>query len=155
MTDAQPDLYDADYYAWIQDQARRLRDLAGDNRIDALNLAEEIEDLGKSELAEVESLFEPILEHFVKIEYSGLQDPIRHWSKEITAFRRRLRKRLTASLRRVVIDDLEECYWQACREASKSLKDDSLEDRVPNDCPYTVEQVLDPDWFPEPKRPDA
>lgn len=56
-------LYDTDYYAWTQDQAERLRRLIGDNRIDAGDLADEVEDLGKSKLYAVFGLVERVLEH--------------------------------------------------------------------------------------------
>ena len=50
------DLYDEDFYAWTQQQAEVLRThFQGDNRLDVEHLAEEVEDLGKSELHAVES----------------------------------------------------------------------------------------------------
>jgi len=53
-------LYDDDIYAWTQQQAEALRRLAGKGRdlpndLDLENVAEEIEDVGKSELHRVES----------------------------------------------------------------------------------------------------
>lgn len=147
------ELYESDYYAWTLDQARRLRGLADDNRIDALNLAEEIEDLGKSELHAVESYVERVLEHLLKIEFSGLRDPVRHWKKEITAFRNRLQDRLTGSLKNRIADTLPRRYWYACQEASKTIEDPRFETRIPVDCPYSLEQVLDESWFPESDSP--
>ncbi|HTT81498.1 MAG TPA: DUF29 family protein [Stellaceae bacterium] len=48
--------YDDDFYAWTQYQAEVLRGLpTSDNRYDREHVAEEIEDLGKSELHTVES----------------------------------------------------------------------------------------------------
>ncbi|NBC31131.1 MAG: DUF29 family protein [Alphaproteobacteria bacterium] len=151
MSDFQADLYDIDYYAWTQNQAARLRTLAGDNRIDAAHLAEEIEDLGKSELHAVESHVERILEHFLKIEFSGLQDPVRHWQNEISIFRNRLLDRLTQSLRNHVLDTLDRRYWYACREVARSMHDVELRDRLPKECPYGLEQVLDTNWYPVPR----
>ena len=50
------ELYDEDFYAWTQAQAKALRThFRGDNRLDVEHLAEEIEDLGSSELQAVES----------------------------------------------------------------------------------------------------
>ena len=74
-------LYDQDYYAWTQQQAELLRHLPlTGNRIDAENVAEEIEDLGRSELRAAQSLVEHIIEHLLKLEH----DPVRlkhsrHW----------------------------------------------------------------------------
>ena len=151
MSVIQADLYDTDYYAWTLDQARRLRELAGDNRIDALNLAEEIEDLGKSELKSVQSYVELVLGHFLKIQYSGLPEPTRHWRKEIRTFRRRAKDEMTATIKNRIIDQFDKRYWYACEAASRSIDDPVFDDRMPKDCPYTLDQVLDETWFPEPE----
>jgi hypothetical protein len=146
-------LYETDYYAWTLDQAERLRRLAGDNRIDAGHLAEEVEDLGKSELYSVFSFVERVLEHFLKIEFSGLFDPQRHWRLEIRGFRLRLRRRLTPSMRPKLEAAMMDIYEQARIEALKSLRADipDAESRLPETCPYTLDQVLDPDWYPSPE----
>ena len=48
--------YDDDFYAWTQYQAEVLRSMpCDDNRFDRENVAEEIEDLGKSERRGAES----------------------------------------------------------------------------------------------------
>jgi len=64
-------LYDDDIYAWTQQQAEVLRRLAETrrdlpNELDLENVAEEIEDVGKSELHRVESFVRLILLHLVK-----------------------------------------------------------------------------------------
>jgi len=149
----QTDLYETDYFAWTQEQAERLRRMSGDNRIDAAHLAEEVEDLGRSEFYAAARFVELILQHFLKIEVSsGLSDPVRHWRKEIRAFRRRLHQRLTPTLRRKLLDSLQERYETAVDDADRSL-DPAVPDlarRVPACCPYTFEQVLDSDWHPAP-----
>ena len=78
MTEADGSLYDEDFYAWTQQQAELLRrGPAAANRLDYDLIAEEIEDLGKSELHTCQSLCEHIIEHLLKIEYSGLTEPAR------------------------------------------------------------------------------
>ena len=65
-------LYDADFYAWTQQQAELLRRLPTvGNELDPQRIAEEIEDLGRSELRAAQSLCEHIIEHFLKLEYAG------------------------------------------------------------------------------------
>jgi hypothetical protein len=144
-------LYDTDYYAWTQDQAERLRRLAGDNRIDAGHLADEVEGLGKGELYAVFGLVQRVLEHFLKIQFSGLVDPRRHWQLEIRSFRLKLKDRLTATIRAKIEASMVERYQQARLHAMKSLWADlsKAEDQFPRDCPYTLDQVLDADWFPK------
>ena len=81
-------LYDDDFFAWTQEQAELLRQgSAASNRLDFDLIAEEIEDLGKSELHTVQSLCEHIIEHLLKLEYSGLAEPARHWRREIVEWR--------------------------------------------------------------------
>ncbi|HYZ39888.1 MAG TPA: DUF29 family protein, partial [Stellaceae bacterium] len=84
MTTAAELLYEDDFYAWTQQQAALLRRLpAISNELDVEHIAEEIEDLGRSDLGMAQSLCEHIIEHFLKIEYSGLTDPSDHWHDEI------------------------------------------------------------------------
>lgn len=92
-------LYDDDFYAWTQEQAELLRrGPTGANRLDYDLIAEEIEDLGRSELSAAQSLCEHIIEHLLKLEYSGLDDPANHWRREITEWRVQLDKKLTRTI---------------------------------------------------------
>src|SRR5271170_428778 len=77
--------YEEDFYAWTQDQARLLRSVGGlsDNRLDREQVAEEIEDLGKSERDAVRSQIRRILEHFLKLQFSPAQAPRYDWMASI------------------------------------------------------------------------
>src|SRR5918992_415625 len=101
-------LYDEDFYAWTQEQAAALRTLRGDSRLDVEHLAEEIEDLGKSDLQAVESYVQQIMAHLLKLDYSGFDLPRRHWRAEIVAFRGNLRRKMSPSLERKVREELPE-----------------------------------------------
>jgi hypothetical protein len=75
---------DDDFYAWTQEQAALLRRLpVSANWLDREAIAEEIEDLGRSELQTAQSVCEHIIEHLLKIEYAGLVEPAEHWRDEI------------------------------------------------------------------------
>ena len=92
--------YDDDFYAWTQEQAALLRQLpAVSNRLDAELIAEEIEDLGRSEVRSAQSLCEHIIEHLLKLEYTGAGEPADHWRDEIVEWRLQLEKTLTRSIR--------------------------------------------------------
>jgi hypothetical protein len=145
-------LYDEDFYAWTQEQAALLRrGPAGANRLDAELIAEEIEDLGKSELHAVQSLCEHIIEHLLKLECSGLDEPARHWRQEIVEWRIQLEKKQTRSI--IAKLDLPERYRSALR-LLRYFEDDApgLMARLPAECPYSLDQILggggDEDWFP-------
>ena len=64
------ELYDRDYYAWVQDQVDALRQHRIED-VDWENVAEEIEDLGKSQRHSVESQMVRLLEHLLKLQYAG------------------------------------------------------------------------------------
>src|SRR5262249_46461319 len=114
MDDVAHSLYDEDFYAWTQEQAELLRrGGAGANGLDVELIAEEIEDLGKSERHACRSLCEHLIEHLLKLEYSGLTEPADHWRDEIVEWRLQLEEKLTRSI--VAKVDLRERYRRALR----------------------------------------
>ena len=98
MTAPDGSLYDDDFYAWTQEQAELLRRGGGASALDIEHIAEEIEDLGKSELHACQSLCEHIIEHLLKLEYSGLVEPADRWRDEIVEWRLQLESKLTRSV---------------------------------------------------------
>jgi DNA-binding PucR family transcriptional regulator len=147
-------LYEDDFYAWTQQQAELLRRLppAG-NQLDLEHIAEEIEDLGRSDLRAARSLCQHIIEHFLKLEYSGLEDPADHWRDEIVEWRLQLEQLLTRSVEAKL--DLPSQYRAALRLVRRLERDvPGLMSRIPRACPYTLAQIRgsgDEDWFPEPR----
>jgi Domain of unknown function DUF29 len=158
MEQANDTSYDGDLYAWTQEQAALLRRLpAADNRLDIELIAEEIEDLGKSELHTVQSLCEHIIEHLLKVEHSGLTEPAGHWRDEIVERRIQLARKSTRSV--IAKLDLSARYRVALRLLRRLERDvPGLMQRVPAACPYSLDQILgagDEDWFPAPRSPAA
>lgn len=151
-------LYEEDFYAWTLQQAELLRRLPlTSNRIDAENVAEEIEDLGRSELRTAQSLVEHIIEHLLKLEFSGLDQPAEHWRDEIVEWRLQLEKTLTRSIEAKL--DLAARYKAALRLVRRLERDvPGLMGRMPPDCPYSLEQIVsagEEDWFPSPHPREA
>jgi len=151
-------LYEADFYAWTQQQAELLRRLpALGNDIDLEHIAEEIEDLGRADLRAARSLCEHIIEHFLKLEYSGLEQSADHWRDEIVEWRLQLDKFLTRSIEAKL--DLPDRYRAALRLLRRLERDvPGLTSRLPRECPYTLEQIVsagDEDWFPSARGPHA
>jgi hypothetical protein len=151
-------LYEKDFYAWTQHQAELLRRLpAVGNELDIEHIAEEIEDLGRSDLRAARSLCEHIIEHFLKLEYSGLDQPADHWRDEIVEWRLQLEKILTRSIEALL--ELPGCYKAAIRLVRRLERDvPGLVSRLPAECPYTLEQIIGAggeDWFPPPRIPQA
>ena len=148
-------LYDDDFYAWTQEQAELLRQLPTvSNRLDIELIAEEIEDLGKSDLHTVQSLCEHIIEHLLKLEFSGLDEPANHWRQEVIEWRLQIEKKQTRTL--IAKLDLNRRYRSALRMLRYFEQDaPGFMSRVPAECPYSLDQIIgagDEDWFPTPRQ---
>ena len=145
--------YDDDFYAWTQYQAEVLRSLrTRDNRFDREHLAEEIADLGKSERDAVRSQVRRILEHFLKLAYSPAEEPRSDWVVSILDARASLDDKLSPTLRLDVEQVLAKQYSVARRQAAAALRKygeiDAIS-RIRTTCPYTLDQILADDWYPE------
>jgi hypothetical protein len=152
---ANADLYEDDFTAWAEAQAEALRKRSL-NEVDWANVAEEIEDLGRSNTRTFQSLVELILQHLLKIEYSGLAEPYAHWADEIDAARHNLSKEATPTLLARAPGDLAARYAYAIRALRLSYRrrNERAPD-VPDACPYSWEDVLGrgEDWIPGPAAP--
>lgn len=95
---AAPD-YNDDFYAWTQYQAQVLRAMpAADNRFDRENVAEEIEDLGRSYRDAMRSQVRRIIEHLLKLEYSPAQHPRPGWMRSIAEARAEVGDKISRTL---------------------------------------------------------
>lgn len=151
------ELYEQDLYAWTQQQAAYLRKGAW-HQLDVAHLIEEIEDVGHSQRDALESHLIVLLTHLLKLSIATSQRPHdlaragRGWRTTCRTQRRLLAKRLRRNriLRSTVPEECAEAYTIARDEAATALEVD--EAAVPLDCPWTVEQVLDEDFWPEERR---
>ena len=134
-------LYDQDFYLWSQDQARRLRALQGDNRLDTGNLAEEVADLGRSELNKVASHLYQACAHLLVAAWSPSDAPQGHWRAEIRNHLREARRTFTPGMRQQL--DLAHEWAEAC-----PLADDKLAAYgeaglpAPIACPFALDDLL-------------
>jgi hypothetical protein len=140
--------YDTDFYAWTQRQAEALRgkDVAA---LDLENLAEEIDSLGKRDRRSVHSHLKVLLLHLLK----WAAQPARRgpsWQRSIHNARDTLRLVLDDSLtlQRQLPAILAEAYPRARRQAHEQTGLPST--TFPEACPWSVAQVLDEDFLPEP-----
>ena len=145
--------YDDDFYAWTQYQAEVLRSMpVSDNRFDREHVAEEIEDLGKSERDAVRSQVRRIIEHFLKLAHSPTEQPRISWMETIDDARETLPDKLTATLRRDLEESLDVLYVQAQRRAARGLRrygEPDAADALPQTCPYSLDDVCREDWYPD------
>jgi hypothetical protein len=140
--------YQGDVVAWANQQAAflRARNFAA---LDWENLAEEIEDVGKSEKRELMSRMSILLAHLLKWQYQSGRSGT-SWERTIKEQRASIKEALaeTPSL----VGSLSDPVWQrrAWGDAiAKAFKETGIaEDIFPENCPWTMEQVLAPDFFP-------
>jgi hypothetical protein len=93
-----------------------------------------VESLGKSQRKAVDNFLTRLLEHLLKRCYVVLPDCYRGWEIEIRNFRKELKKefKYSPSLKRFMIEILEECY----REALEAMKEDYPDSNFPDVCPF-------------------
>jgi hypothetical protein len=146
-------LYEADFYAWTQAQAKELRRFARTRPnlpLDLAHLAEEIQDLGKSEYEAAFSLVQRILEHLLLIEHSPATEQRLHWADEIDEFRDQLERKLSPTIRRRLKRESAEAFARARRRVQRKMErhgEARAAAALPPDSPYTLEQLLG-DWLP-------
>lgn len=140
-------LYETDYYQWIQTTLEKMRDGDYEN-LDWENLIEEIEDMGKSERRRLENNLVVILLHLLKWDYQR-DKRSGSWKSSILEHRRRICKALkdSPSLKPYLEQVWDECYADALKQASAETG--IPEENFPSSCPYTILQVLDAKFIPD------
>ncbi|NCJ06214.1 DUF29 family protein [Synechococcales cyanobacterium C] len=142
-------LYDADFYAWTQQQAERLRSRKLD-QLDIENLAEEIESLGRQEQRELENRLGVLLGHLLKWHYQP-QRRSGSWFATIREQRRRILRHLKAnpSLKPYFAEAIAEGYEDGLDLFTRETGLNP--DELPQSCPFSVEQIFEEVIeFPEP-----
>ena len=142
--------YDLDLHAWAQEQAAALRRRSA-NEIDWENVAEEIESLGKQQVAELRSRLEVLILHLLKWAYQPERRG-RSWAATIREQRRRLAQHVeeNPSLKPALGRVLNLAYEDARFSASKEMTGEPDPEMFPNAAPFSAEQALDADWLPDP-----
>jgi len=142
-------LYEQDFHAWAEEQARLLRN--GQAGVaDLAHIAEEIETLGASERRELESRLKVLLHHLLKWRYQP-EGRSSGWAGTISEQRDPLDSllRQSPSLRRLVPEYIGHAYPKARRAAA--LETGLARESFPEDCPFAETEILDPDHLPGPR----
>lgn len=148
--------YEDDFYAWTQAQAAAMRGLAAERwngPLDLVNLAEEVEDLGRAARNACLSQVERVIQHLLKLEHSPAVAPRRQWQLSVHEARRELHRQLTPSIRRIVQAELDDLARAARRAAALELADhdgEAVAQSLPAVPSYTLDQLLDEEWWPTP-----
>ncbi|BBD55572.1 DUF29 domain-containing protein [Planktothrix agardhii] len=139
-------LYETDDAEWLQETVKLIKNHQFE-QLDIENLIEELEDLGKEKKNAVVSLLEQIIRHLLLLQYwTGEADYNRvHWEEKIYSFRVQLRRKITTNLRNYLDSEFDSIYQDALGFV-KIKTQNSV--NFPPECPYTLEQLLDINWFP-------
>jgi hypothetical protein len=142
---AKPPMYETDFFEWTQHTAELLRD-GKVNEADVEHIAEELEDMGKRDRREVQSRLLVLITHLLKWQIQAGKRSS-SWTATIDQQRDQLQLLLndSPSLRPGASDQLEIIYRKS---ASNALSQTGLNMQLPEQCPYTLEQILDDNFLP-------
>ncbi|AFZ56537.1 DUF29 domain-containing protein [Anabaena cylindrica FACHB-243] len=139
-------LYEVDNEKWLVQTLKLLKEKQLEN-LDLEHLIEELEAVSRRDRLTVESFLEQIIRHLLLLEYWQEQHEYNanHWQAEIMSFRNQLNEYLTQNLR----NHLQENQLKVYQKALKYVKQKTgMIIHFPEDCPYTLEQLLNQDWLP-------
>lgn len=142
-----PRLDEEDYSAWLVEQAAHLRARRFD-KLDAEAIAEELEDMGRSERRAIESHLRNLLLHLLKWSRQAKRRS-GSWRDSIDTARDAIVDLLadSPSLRSHLPEFVERQYPRARRSAANQIG--LAETKFPSSCPFTLAQILDQGFFPE------
>ena len=148
------ELYQENYTAWAEKTAELLK-TGQFSELDIEHLLEELASMGASEYNELESRLTILIAHLLKwqFQYQQLSDKWkefdgRSWRSTIIEQRTRIAKRLRKSpgLKANLPEVLLEAYEDALELAIKETRLPAA--TFPSECPYTIEQLLNDDFYP-------
>jgi len=145
--DAALEDYERDFYLWARTQAARLRARDWD-AVDVNNVVDEIDSLAQEQEYQVEAHLSRLFEHLLLLTYDGRRRRYRRC--RICEHRHELERYLkgSPSLRLALPNLVAEAYEHAV--ACAAIWTGRPRAAFPPDCPWTVAQILDDDFFPDP-----
>jgi hypothetical protein len=139
-------LYDEDFFEWTRRNAELMR--AGCfEQADIEHIAEEIEDMGKRVLRALDSHLEVLIAHLLKCQFQP-EKRSASWHNTAAVQRTSVARLLARypSFWGRIAPDLPMNYGFAVRRAARET--DLPASHFPADCPFTVNQILDPEFLP-------
>ena len=139
--------YETDVLLWSEHQGALLRRLAAgetvnDAELDWTNIAEEIESVGRGELAAVRTQLTQALTHMLKAEAWPLSRDAAQWRSEALGARFNATDAYAPSMRQRI--DMEKLYSRALQRMPETI-DGLAPLPVPDVCPVTLDELLSED----------
>ena len=141
-------LYEKDFYAWTQEQIELLKQRAF-NRLDVEHIREEMENVGAKERTELASRLAVLITHLLKWQYQP-ESQSKSWDLTIWNQRQDLKTLFEYSSSLTSTQNLSVALDKAYKRAvAGALKETGfLKNPFPKELPYTIEQILDDEFFP-------
>jgi hypothetical protein len=139
-------LYEIDDSLWLEETIELLKARKFD-ALDLDNLIEELEDLGNEKKFRVASFLQQIIRHTLLLQFWTREREYNqvHWKAEIVSFKDQLKRYLTTNLRKYLEQEFDNIYEDAVRYVRQKT-DNQV--NFPDTCPYSLEELLDPNWLP-------
>lgn len=141
-------LYSKDFIAWVEQQALLL-EAEEFQRLDLANLIEEVRDMSRREIKATQSQLVRLIKHLLKLKAQPDYPDKKSWIVSIKDARVELDESMAEStvLKNKLINSetLARCYAKAVIQASNET-DLSLSD-FPDELPYSIEQIFNPEFF--------
>ncbi len=144
------DLYERDFYRWAIEQAAVMRNKCSELEalgVDWMNVAEELDTLGRTEKRELRSRLGVLLLHLLKWRYQPTHQGA-SWRRTIERQREAIGELLSdsPSLKPLLDQTMQVAYKDARRDAA--VESGLSQSTFPLDCAWTATQVLDPNFLP-------
>ena len=139
-------LYDRDFFAWTQAQANFIKHKEFD-KLDLINLQEEVESMGKRERRELANRLEVLLMHLLKWKYQ-YEEQSKSWIRTIREQRHQIlmviedNPSLKLELSNYLVKSYSYARINAHNETGIFLKS------FPEQCEWTLEQILNEEFYP-------
>jgi ribosomal protein L29 len=141
-------LYETDVVAWANEQAGLIR--AGRySELDVTHIAEEIEDVGKSEQRELLSRMVVLLAHLLKWQFQPSKQS-KSWQHTLRTQRKDVAYALSeAPSLRTKFKDAQwlDIVWAKAKSQAETETGLDI-DAFPENCPWAIEDILREDWLP-------
>ena len=140
-------LYETDFNLWIEQTVKQLKN-GQIQDLDIENLIEEVQSMGSNDKREIKSRLIVLIMHLLKYKYQP-KKKTKSWTSTIITQRNELELVLedSPSLNLFLKENISECYQKARKNAARETKLPLT--TFPLECPFTPEQIIDSDYFPD------